>query len=91
MSIVPEKFQKLRACMLCSLVKEQKTFSQDGCENCEQVLNYKVSQAIYTQVFYTFGICKFEGDSERVMECTSPTFEGVLAMMRPERSWTAKW
>jgi hypothetical protein len=41
--IVPQGVQKkLRACMLCSLVKTQVAFQQDGCENCEQVLNYKV-------------------------------------------------
>lgn len=41
--IVPQGLQKkLRACMLCSLVKTQVAFTQDGCENCEEVLHYKV-------------------------------------------------
>ena len=42
-SIVPLSLQKkLRACMLCSLIKTQISFAQDGCENCEEVLHYKV-------------------------------------------------
>ncbi|KAJ3312411.1 transcription elongation factor spt4 [Boothiomyces sp. JEL0838] len=64
--------RKLRACMLCSLVKSFDQFRRDGCENCEDVLNMK-------------------DDSDRVMDCTSPTFEGVIAVMKPEGSWVAKW
>lgn len=45
--IVPQGLQKkLRACMLCSLIKTQVQFTQDGCENCEQVLNYKASSRV---------------------------------------------
>ncbi|KAJ3254928.1 transcription elongation factor spt4 [Boothiomyces macroporosus] len=51
--------RKLRACMLCSLVKSFDQFRRDGCENCEDVLNMK-------------------DDSDRVMDCTSPTFEGGI-------------
>ena len=25
------------------------------------------------------------------MGCTSPSFEGMMACMRPERSWVCKW
>ncbi|KAJ3322531.1 transcription elongation factor spt4 [Boothiomyces sp. JEL0866] len=64
--------RKLRACMLCSLVKSFDQFRRDGCENCDDVLNMK-------------------DDSDRVMDCTSATFEGVVAVMKPEGSWVAKW
>ncbi|KAI8904457.1 Spt4/RpoE2 zinc finger-domain-containing protein [Gorgonomyces haynaldii] len=39
MSIIPSDKKKLRACMLCSLVKKETQFKEDGCDNCEQVLH----------------------------------------------------
>lgn len=58
--------------MLCSLVKTQLQFQLNGCENCEEVLNYK-------------------GDIDKILECTSPSFEGTLALLQPTRSWVGKW
>lgn len=32
-----------------------------------------------------------KGDRERVYNCTSSAFEGIIAMMQPNDSWVAKW
>ena len=72
MDIVPTEKRKLRACLLCSLVKTTLQFRESGCENCEQVLGLKQSM-------------------ERVQECTSANFDGLVALMKPGNSWVAKW
>lgn len=48
------------------------------------------------QQFEMYGCenCTFlemEEDRDKVNECTSASFEGLIAMMRPEESWVAKW
>lgn len=30
-------------------------------------------------------------DSQRVMECTTSKFDGLISLIRPEESWVAKW
>jgi transcription elongation factor SPT4 len=32
-----------------------------------------------------------KGNHDRVFECTSSNFEGMIALMQPEESWVAKW
>jgi len=32
-----------------------------------------------------------KADRNRVLYCTSPTFDGIIAMMDPPASWVAKW
>ena len=32
-----------------------------------------------------------KGNRERVYECTSNNFEGMIGLMSPEESWVAKW
>eukprot|EP00742_Colponemidia_sp_Colp-10_P008573 GILJ01009294.1.p1 GENE.GILJ01009294.1~~GILJ01009294.1.p1 ORF type:complete len:114 (+),score=5.04 GILJ01009294.1:45-386(+) len=46
--------------------------------------------------FYNSGCenCPFfdmVGDKERVMDCTSPSYEGIVSMMVPTESWVARW
>jgi transcription elongation factor SPT4 len=36
-------------------------------------------------------VLNLKGDTERVLECTSATFEGSIAMMKPEASWVSRW
>ena len=31
------------------------------------------------------------GSLDRVMECTSPTFDGIVAHMKAPKSWVSKW
>ncbi|KAI3643155.1 hypothetical protein MP228_012710 [Amoeboaphelidium protococcarum] len=67
-----ESTRKLRACLLCSLVKNQNQFRRDGCDNCEQVLQMR-------------------DNMDRVYDCTSPNFSGVVSLMEPDDSWVARW
>jgi len=32
-----------------------------------------------------------QGSSERILECTSAQFDGVIAMTQPSESWVARW
>lgn len=34
---------------------------------------------------------RMDGNSQRVMECTSAYFEGMVALVNPEGSWVARW
>ncbi|POY73681.1 hypothetical protein BMF94_3216 [Rhodotorula taiwanensis] len=34
---------------------------------------------------------EMRGDADRVMSCTTAQFDGVIAMIRPDESWVAKW
>jgi transcription elongation factor SPT4 len=70
--IVPDSIKKLRACLLCSLIKSVDQFRINGCDNCDQVLSLK-------------------GDVERIMDCTSPNYEGMISVLNPDRSWVCKW
>ncbi|ORX44190.1 hypothetical protein PIROE2DRAFT_37838 [Piromyces sp. E2] len=40
-SIVPVEKRKLRACLLCGLIKTQNQFRANGCDNCDDVLHLK--------------------------------------------------
>jgi transcription elongation factor SPT4 len=33
----------------------------------------------------------FKGNRDRVFECTSANFDGMIALMDPNDSWVAKW
>ncbi|KAF6023092.1 SUPT4H1 [Bugula neritina] len=41
LSTIPKDLRRLRACLLCSLVKTVDQFEMDGCDNCEKYLNMK--------------------------------------------------
>ncbi|KAJ1675469.1 transcription elongation factor spt4 [Spiromyces aspiralis] len=69
---IPKDKRQLRACLMCSLIKNSVQFKQNGCENCEQYL-------------------RMRGHSETVMECTSPVFDGLIALMNPSESWVARY
>ncbi|KAI8988075.1 Spt4/RpoE2 zinc finger-domain-containing protein [Mycotypha africana] len=70
--ILPLDKKQLRACLLCSLIKNASQFRANGCENCDDILQMR-------------------GSMDRVLECTSPKFEGCITSMQPEHSWVAKW
>ncbi|KAL2916059.1 transcription elongation factor spt4 [Polyrhizophydium stewartii] len=36
-------------------------------------------------------VLRFKGNMERVMMCTSGQYDGLVAMMRPDASWVARW
>ena len=69
---VPSDLRNLRACLVCSLIKNVSMFEAAGCDNCEEFMPMK-------------------GNRERVYDCTSSNFEGMIGLMQPEESWVAKW
>ncbi|RUS21254.1 Spt4/RpoE2 zinc finger-domain-containing protein [Endogone sp. FLAS-F59071] len=72
MSSIPTDKRQVRACLLCSLVKNAAQFRANGCDNCEDIM-------------------RMRGSMERVQECTSSNFDGMIAMMRPTDSWVDKF
>ncbi|CAO0797351.1 unnamed protein product [Mucor circinelloides] len=55
--ILPIDKKQLRACLLCSLIKNASQFRSNGCENCEEILQMRGSMDRVTEC--TSG--KFEG------------------------------
>ncbi len=37
------------------------------------------------------GSIQLKGDEEKIKECTSIKYDGVIALLKPEESWVAKW
>ncbi|XP_063679580.1 transcription elongation factor SPT4-like [Bolinopsis microptera] len=72
MEVVPKDLNNIRACMMCSLLKNTEQFIIDGCDNCDQWLSLK-------------------NNRERVLECTSPNYEGMISLTNPDESWVARW
>lgn len=72
MDSVPASLKSLRCCMLCKMIKSFEQFRNDGCDNCEELLNMR-------------------DNSERVLDCTSASFTGMVAMISPTKSWVSKW
>ncbi|KAJ1500940.1 transcription elongation factor spt4 [Coelomomyces lativittatus] len=69
---IPRDRKNLRACLLCSLIKNQSQFKRDGCDNCEEIL-------------------RMRDRPDRVSECTTSTFDGIIALMHPSQSWVGRW
>lgn len=36
-------------------------------------------------------ILRLKGNAERINECTSTVFDGMVALLKPDQSWVAKW
>lgn len=36
-------------------------------------------------------LLSMRGSTDRVLDCTSPTFTGFVAVAEPSKSWAAKW
>ncbi|KAI9633987.1 transcription initiation protein spt4 [Dioszegia hungarica] len=62
----------LRACLICSILQDISEFNDDGCPNCEDVVEMK-------------------GSLERVIECTSVMWDGMICVIEPQESWVARW
>uniref|UniRef100_A0A3P9NQL7 Transcription elongation factor SPT4 n=1 Tax=Poecilia reticulata TaxID=8081 RepID=A0A3P9NQL7_POERE len=65
----------LRHLRACLLCSLVKTIDQFEYDGCDNCESY----------------LQMKGNREMVYECTSSSFDGVVAMMSPEDSWVAKW
>ncbi|KAL0994785.1 hypothetical protein UPYG_G00127130 [Umbra pygmaea] len=65
----------LRHLRACLLCSLVKTIDQFEYDGCDNCESY----------------LQMKGNREMVYECTSSSFDGVIAMMSPEDSWVAKW
>jgi RNA polymerase subunit RPABC4/transcription elongation factor Spt4 len=87
---MPPKTRKadLRACLICSVIRPLAEFVDEGCPNCEDILEVRPMPKSL-ELYYTNE--QMRGQPERVAECTSINFDGMIAMMDPDGSWVAKW
>ncbi|TTG47521.1 Transcription elongation factor SPT4 [Bagarius yarrelli] len=65
----------LRHLRACLLCSLVKTIDQFEYDGCDNCESY----------------LQMKGNREMVYECTSSSFDGIIAMMSPEDSWVAKW
>ncbi|KAK4472692.1 hypothetical protein MN116_003921 [Schistosoma mekongi] len=66
---------ELRQLRACLLCGLVKTLNQFQLNGCENCEDF----------------LKMQGDREKVYECSSANFDGLLAMMSPNDSWVARW
>ncbi|XP_053728775.1 transcription elongation factor SPT4 isoform X1 [Synchiropus splendidus] len=52
---------------------------------------YTIDQFEYDGCDNCESFLQMKGNREMVYECTSSSFDGVIAQMSPEDSWVAKW
>jgi transcription elongation factor SPT4 len=85
---MPPKTRKadLRACLICSVIRPLSEFVDEGCPNCEDILEVR-----HPTLLLNYSNDQMRGQPERVAECTSINFDGMIAMMDPDGSWVAKW
>lgn len=83
--------KKLRACLLCSIVQTPSEFRRDGCPNCEQlsvsVGNHDDDDDDNENTTMLTMMRQMKGDKDRVLECTTSAFDGLIAMVNPADSW----
>ncbi|KAJ9691746.1 hypothetical protein PVL29_013819 [Vitis rotundifolia] len=92
---IPTSFgHELRACLRCRLVK---TYDQS------KALPFSSGFDIIQKTGFAFvpqfresgcencPFFKMDEDHERVVDCTTPNFNGIISMMDPSRSWAARW
>lgn len=85
---IPSTLRDLRACKICSLIKviwnnKNVIFKK----NCLQTLDQFDNEGCEN----CEDILHLKGNRDRVFDCTSANFDGMIAMMDPADSWVAKW
>lgn len=79
--------KKLRACLLCSFLATPSEFKKEGCPNCEAVLEVPPPRA--ARCCFADG-WQLKGDSDRIMDCTTPHYDGCIALISPAASWVVR-
>lgn len=65
-----------RACMLCGLVQPLQVFKTSSCPNCSSIFDsYKPNEPLDLKIY----------------DLISPSFEGMICILKPEKSWCSKW
>ncbi|KAJ3043540.1 hypothetical protein HK097_001716 [Rhizophlyctis rosea] len=73
---VPTDKRRLRACLLCGLVRSHAEFTRSGCANDRDLLGQ---------------ISGERGRQPAPEKYTSASYSGLIALMQPDSSWVAKW
>ncbi|KAF9585392.1 transcription elongation factor spt4 [Lunasporangiospora selenospora] len=81
-SIIPPDKKQLRACLLCSLIKVPGFANQDP---------IKQEQFLKSGCDNCESLLGMRGVLDRVLDCTSQHFDGMIAVMQPSESWVARW
>ena len=95
--VAPNQFRQLRACMVCSVVQTGAVRSPlPTSSHFPWCRPSRANTSFPSQRFLADGCpnCDFldlKGLSERVQDCTSQVYEGLLTVADPERSWVARW
>ena len=59
-----------------------------ACKRCALI---KTVDQFYEDGCENCSFLRLENNLNRVMECTSAYFEGMIALVNPQGSWVAKW
>ncbi len=90
---IPSSLKDLRACKICSLIKV-KTI-QTWTKYARNCLLYLFLQTL--DQFDEEGcdncddFLRLKNNRDRVFDCTSANFDGMMAIMDPTESWVARW
>lgn len=88
-AIIPQsKSRHLRSCLLCSLIQTSNDFRSIGCPNCEEILQVRVE---IMAIPHSHSILQLKDNPDRILSCTTASFDGVIAVIDPETSWVARW
>lgn len=82
--------KQLRACLLCSLIQHPLDFRKYGCPNCEELMQVCLPTD-YSRPSNLHSFVQMKNSGDRVTACTTTYYDGVIAVIDPEKSWVAKW
>ncbi|KAM7484872.1 hypothetical protein LguiA_000881 [Lonicera macranthoides] len=87
---IPTSFgHELRACLRCKLVK---TYDQARPTFCLPIPFPFLPFCIFRELgCENCPFFKMDEDHERVVDCTTPNFTGIISVIDPTRSWAARW
>ena len=90
--VTPGQYRYLRACMVCSIVQPQQvgapSFFLPALEN---ETNLEQQKFIKEGCPNCEDAIHLRNNSEKVEDCTSPVFEGLVALWQPKQSWVSRW
>lgn len=90
METIPSETRRLRACLLCNLIKVRTLCRRNAVSNAflPQSLGQFKNQGCDNCDAYL----RMKGSVDRVYECTTTAFSGMVGSIRPQdASWACKW